>query len=105
MLRIRLSRTGKTAQESFRIVIAEHSNAVKRKNLELLGHFTPASKDKKLVIDKARIEYWLSKGAQPSDSIAVLLKKNGFANMDKYIEPRNKKRGKKGEEKSATPAA
>lgn len=104
MLRIRLSRTGKTAQESFRIVVAEHSVAVKGKYLELLGHYVPASKPKKFDIKKDRVEYWMSKGAKPTDTVAVILKQNGFGNMDQFIAPRDKKHAKKGEEK-AKPAA
>lgn len=104
MLRIRLTRTGKTAQESFRIVVAEHTNAVKGKYLELLGHYKPATKPKEFDILKDRVEYWIKNGAQPSDSVAVLLKNHGFANMDKYIEPRNKQRKSKGAE-AAVPAA
>ena len=108
MLRIRLTRTGKTAQESFRIVVAEHSKAVKGKYIELLGHYKPATQPKEFDLKKDRVEYWMSKGAKPSDSMATLLKKNGFGNMDQYIAPRNKKRGKKGEApadaKAAAPA-
>jgi small subunit ribosomal protein S16 len=101
LLRIRLSRTGKTRQESFRIVVAEHSNAVKGKYTELLGYYSPASKQKELTIKKDRVEYWISKGAKPSDTMAVILKRNGFGNMDQYIEPRNKKRPGKKEEAGA----
>lgn len=46
-------------------------------------------------MDVDRIKYWLSVGAQPSDSIAVLLKAQGVEGMEKYIEPRNKKRKSK----------
>ena len=56
MLRIRLSRTGKTSQESFRIVVAEHSDAVKGKYKELLGHYVPASKDKKFDVKKEEVK-------------------------------------------------
>ncbi len=106
MLKIRLSRTGKTSQPSFRIVVAEHTKAVKGEYLELLGHYVPAMNPKQFDIKKDRVEYWLSKGAKPSDSMATLLKRNGFANMDKYIAPRDKKRtAKKGDANAAAPAA
>jgi small subunit ribosomal protein S16 len=85
VLRIRLTRTGKTAQKSFRIVVADHHKAVKRKNLEVLGHYLPTRSPKIVEFNKERILYWISKGAQPSDSVASLLKKNGVAEMDKYI--------------------
>ena len=107
MLKIRLTRTGKTQQESFRIVVAEHSNAVKGKYLELVGTYNPATQPKQFNVKKDRVEYWISKGAQPSDTVAVILKKNGFANMEKYIGTRDKHRkGKNAEEgAAATPAA
>ena len=99
MLRIRLSRTGKRTQESFRIVVAEHTNAVKGKYTELLGYYIPASKDKQLKIEKERVNYWISKGAQPSDTVAVILKNNGFAGMDQFIAPRTKQLKSKSEGK------
>jgi len=112
VLKIRLSRTGKTRQESFRIVVAEHTNAVKGKYTELVGHYQPATTEKALEIKRDRIEYWMSKGAKPSSTLAALLKKKGFGNMEKYIEIRSTKTKKKGAEeakadaaKAATPAA
>jgi len=106
VLRIRLSRTGKTRQESFRIVVAPHTNAVKGKYIEMLGYYHPATQPKKLEVNKERVQYWIKNGAQPSDSVASLLKRNGFEDMDKFIETRTKKRvSKKGDDKAAAPAA
>lgn len=85
VLVIRLTRTGKTSQESFRIVVAEQSKAVKRQYLELLGHYLPGVKPKVLKYDKERILYWISQGAQPSETVASLLKAEGVPNMDKFI--------------------
>lgn len=71
-------------------------------------------KTKALTTKKERIEYWILKGAQPSSTVAVLLKKNGFSNMDKYTKVEKHQRKKKGEQAaapatapaaSATPAA
>jgi small subunit ribosomal protein S16 len=104
MLRIRFSRAGKTGQPSFRIVVAPHTSPVKGRYLEMLGHYLPARKPKVITLHKERIAYWISKGALPSDSVAALLKKEGMENMDRYLEPRNKKRPKKSEE-TAAPAA
>lgn len=106
MLRIRLSRTGKTRQESFRIVVAPHTNAVKGKYIELLGHYKPATQPKQFDIVKERVEYWIKQGAKPSESMATLLKKHGFANMDQFIAPRHElKRPKKKEAGKEAPAA
>lgn len=104
MLRIRLTRTGKKGQPSFRVVVAEKSKAVKRKYLELLGHYLPAVTPKKVELNKERIEYWISKGAQPTDTVAALLKRNGFEGMEKFMEPRNKKKKKKGEQEEEVKA-
>lgn len=105
MLKIRLTRTGRAKQESFRIVVAEHARPVKGKFIEVVGHYQPARSQKPFEIQKARIEYWMSKGAQPSGSVASLLKKSGFSNMEKYMEKRQSNMKKKGEEAEAEKAA
>lgn len=106
MLAIRLSRTGKKRQPSFRLILQEERLHPKGRAAEILGSYLPALKEKPLVLSRERLEYWLKVGARPSDSVATLLKKNGFANMEKFIEPRNKQRKKKWEEeaKKAVPA-
>ncbi len=105
MLRIRLTRTGRTKQESFRIVVAEHARPVKGKFIEVVGHYVPVKNPKVLELKKDRIEYWMSKGAQPSGTVASLLKGKGFANMEKFMEKRQSNMKKKGEEaKEAAPA-
>lgn len=104
MLKIRLSRTGKNRQPSFRVIVQEHTSAVKGKFIEVLGYYRPAANPKEFKVDLDKIKYWISVGAQPSDSLAVLLKKEGLEGLDKYIAPRNKKR-KKTKEDQVAPAA
>jgi len=67
MLRIRLARTGKKNKAQFRLVVAEKARAVNKKFIEILGHYNPHSKEK--VFKKERIQYWISKGAQPSPTV------------------------------------
>lgn len=108
MLVIRLSRTGKPRQPSFRLIIQEKTSSPKRNFLEILGNYNPALPSKPLVLKEERIKYWISVGAIPSDSVAMLLKKKGFSGMERFIEPRDKKRRKKGtklEAKGARPTA
>lgn len=106
MLRIRLTRTGRAKQESFRIVVAEHARPVKGKFIEVIGYYQPARNPKVLEVQKDRVEYWMGKGAQPSGTVASLLKGKGFANMEKFMEKRQSNMKKKGEEaKEAAPAA
>ncbi len=108
MLRIRFSRTGKVGQPSYRIVVAEHTAPVKGRYLEMVGDYMPARNPKVTQLNKERISYWISKGAKPTDSAAALFKREGMTNMERYLEPRNKLRKKKGEEEKkaeAKPAA
>ena len=105
MLTIRLTRTGRTKQETFRIVVAEKARPVKGKFLEVIGHYQPTKNPKVVVVEKARVEYWMSKGAQPSSTVASLLKRQGMPNMDKYMPVRPKDMKKKGEEAKAPAAA
>lgn len=101
-----MTRIGKQNQAAFRIVLAEKSKAVKGENQEILGFYNPAE-GKKIDFNKDRIEFWISRGARPSDSVASLLKTNGMAGMDKFLEPRNKKRRNKNApaEEAKAPAA
>ena len=96
-----MQRTGKVGQPSFRIVLQEHTDPVKREAKEILGSYRPADEGKPFQVDLDRVKYWLSKGVQISDSLAVLLKKKGVEGVDQFIEPRDKKRKSKKEPKEA----
>jgi small subunit ribosomal protein S16 len=78
MLTIRLQRIGKKSQPSYRLIISEKARATNSSVLEYLGHYHPATKDKTIVLEKERIEYWLSKGATTSNTVHNLLVKNGI---------------------------
>jgi small subunit ribosomal protein S16 len=95
MLVIRLQRTGRTNLATYRIVVAEKARAVKGKFLEIIGHYLPAQKNAVFSVDTERVEYWVSKGAVPSDTVARLLKKQGVKNMDKFIVRYAKRRSNK----------
>jgi small subunit ribosomal protein S16 len=73
MLRIRLTRVGKKNNPAFRVVVADHKKAVKRKFIEILGHYNPTMEPKELVVNKERVLYWISQGAQASDTMNNLL--------------------------------
>ncbi|PWU22896.1 30S ribosomal protein S16 [Candidatus Cerribacteria bacterium 'Amazon FNV 2010 28 9'] len=74
MLKIKLSRTGKTHQPSYRIVVVEAKSKRDGKYVENLGHYNPVTKD--FVVDTAKYGTWLTKGAQPTLTVANLLKKH-----------------------------
>lgn len=77
MLRIRLSRTGKKRQPSYRVVVAEKEAKRDGRVVERIGHYNPLANPAEYQIDEARALHWLSVGAQPSDAVRVLLNKQG----------------------------
>ena len=72
MLVIRLFRTGKKNQPSYKIVVTDKRNAVsKGRFVEEVGFYNPLTKEKKL--NAERIQYWISVGAQPSETLHNML--------------------------------
>lgn len=82
MLVIRLARTGKKKQAYFRIVVAEKQRAVGAKFIEILGNYNPHLKQ--LVINQEKLAEYLKNGAQPSNTLAKVLKKEGIK-MPKWV--------------------
>ena len=73
MLSIRMTRMGSKRKPYFRVVLSEARSGLQGDVVENLGTYNPRSKPAQVNIDKARIEYWLKKGAKPSDSVRTLL--------------------------------
>lgn len=96
MLVIRLQRTGRRNLATYRIVVADKARAVKGKSLAIVGHYLPQRTPATLTFDAPRIGAWVSKGAEPSDTVARLLKREGVKDMDRFI-VRYTKRKPKGE--------
>lgn len=80
-VRIRMKRMGRRNRAFFRIGAFDSREERDGKYIELLGHYDPIEKDesKKVVLKKERIEYWLSVGAKPSETVGSFLKKNKIA--------------------------
>ncbi len=95
MLKIRLTRTGKKSQPSYRIVVAEHTAPIKSQFVEIIGNYNISRNPRELIVDQDRVKYWISVGAQPTDTVATLLKGLGMEGMDKYIGRRDLQRKKK----------
>jgi small subunit ribosomal protein S16 len=75
MLTIRFNRVGKKNRAAFRIALQEKTKAPNRKHVEMLGSYDPHSKV--AVIKKERVLYWISMGAETSESVHNLLVKEG----------------------------
>ena len=75
MLRIRLSRHGRKKDPHFRVVVAERHKAREGRFVEIVGYYNPALKPVRLNLDLDRIEHWVKQGAQPSNTVRVLINK------------------------------
>jgi len=98
MLVIRLSRVGKKNQPSFRIIVTDKRNAPSGgKFIEKLGFVNPLTKEVSLKED--RIKYWLSNGAQCSDTVHNLLIRKKIIEGEKVdVHRKSKKKEEKQEE-------
>lgn len=76
MVTIRLSRGGAKKRPFYHIVVTDSRNRRDGRYIERLGFFNPVAKgqEKTLEVNLERAEYWLGKGAKPSDRVASLIK-------------------------------
>jgi len=107
MLTIRLQRVGKKKFATYRIIISEKARDTRDTYLELLGTYNPHAKENAFLPKADRIQYWISKGAQTSDTIHNLLVTAGVIKGDKkksvYLS--TKRKAKIAEKKKAKEAA
>lgn len=84
---VRLSRTGRTNIPTFSVVVTEKTNAAKDGNiLEKVGTYSPAQNPPVFRVERDRIDYYLSRGATLSETLARLLKKEGAPGMEKFVD-------------------
>lgn len=76
-VRIRMKRIGAKNSPVFRIVVADGRSPRDGKFIEEIGTYHPRQKNNNVKVDLERANYWISKGAQPSDTVASFLKKAG----------------------------
>jgi len=81
MVKLRLKRMGRRNRAFFRICAFDSREERDGRSIEQLGTYDPMEKDesKKVVLKRERIEYWLSVGAQPTETVASILKNNKIA--------------------------
>src|SRR6185503_450054 len=77
MVRIRLRRTGRKKTPTFRIVVADSTSPRDGRFIEIIGQYVPRQGNTAINLDAARANYWLDKGAQPSDTVRSLLRRAG----------------------------
>lgn len=74
MLMIRLARIGKKKHPFYRVVVTEKTRPRNGRFVEILGTYDPLKKPAAFAINGPRAEYWIGKGAQPSDTVRSLLR-------------------------------
>ncbi len=77
MVVIRLSRQGSKHDPKYRVMVADSKRARDGKFIEIVGRYSPLARgnEKKIDLKLDRIQDWINKGAQPSDTVKFLIKK------------------------------
>lgn len=76
MVKIRLTRTGAKKAPSYRIVVADSRYPRDGRFIEILGSYDPMAENA-VVLNNEKAKEWIAKGAQPTETVKALLKKNG----------------------------
>ena len=97
-VKIRLTRTGKKKAPSYRIVVADSRSPRDGRFIERLGWYNPLVEPSAINVDEEKILGWLKNGAQPTESVASLLKRAGI--LDRF----NETKSAASAQPSATPA-
>lgn len=77
-VRIRLRRVGAKKNPIWRVVVADKRSPRDGRTIETIGHYNAQTEPSTIVIDKERAQHWLDQGAQPSKSVAKLLRAEGL---------------------------
>ena len=73
MVVIRLRRAGSKKRPFFRVVVTDSRAARDSSFVEILGHYNPRTRPALVGVDKERVDFWLKRGAQPSDTVRTLI--------------------------------
>ena len=76
-VKIRLKRMGMKKKPFYRVVVADIRSPRDGRFIEEVGRYNPCVSPSYVSFDKERIDYWLGVGAQPTDTVRILLKKSG----------------------------
>jgi small subunit ribosomal protein S16 len=79
LLTIRLSRIGKKKKPFYRVVVIEKTRPRDGRFVEIVGTYDPLKKPAEIKLDAARIQHWLARGAQPSDTVRSFLRSQKIA--------------------------
>ena len=77
---------GSKKKPYFRLVVTEGRTALQSSFVENLGTYNPRTKPAKVEVNRERVQYWLKKGAKPSDSVRTLLTKHVTRDLSAPVE-------------------
>ena len=75
-VRVRLSRVGSKKNPIWRVVVANQRSPRDGRVIETVGHYNPQTDPSTIVIDQARLDHWLSRGASPTNTVRKLMRAN-----------------------------
>jgi small subunit ribosomal protein S16 len=78
-VKLRLTRVGSKKNPIYRVVAADSRSPRDGKFLDIVGRYNPQTDPSTIEIDEAKAKDWLSKGAQPTEAVAKLLKTQGIS--------------------------
>lgn len=83
MVKLRLKRMGAKKRPSYRIVATESSSPRDGRFIEQVGFYDPLTEPSTITLKEDRVKYWLSVGAQPSDTVRDILRRQGLIADDR----------------------
>ena len=102
MLKIRLTRLGAKKNPTYRVVVVNSTSKRDGKPIQELGHYNPKTKEMKL--DLVSAQDWVKKGAQPTETVAFLIKNCNEDGTLNYVKKETTKLSKKAQAKAAAEA-
>lgn len=101
-LKIRLRQQGRRNQYTYRVVVTDSRSPRDGKYIEMIGHYDPyVEGNKSIVLKEDRIDYWISKGAQPTEKMEKLIKRGAPGAMKNLRTSRAKAQLRKRKKKPA----
>ena len=77
-VRIRLRRMGAKKKPFYRVVVADNRSPRDGRFIEEIGYYNPLTEPAEINIDADKAKDWITRGAQPSDTVKALLKKSNI---------------------------
>lgn len=85
MLAIRLTRMGAKKKPFYRIIVTEKRTKRDGRFIEAVGYYDPCRNPANVKLDHERISYWIERGAQPSDTVRSIIKRNPAADTTEIV--------------------